>query len=200
LRASHGWGRSSLASPAESQVGLRSLPPRAGRRTFATHSVTNGVYALNRALRCRLRPPMRWFGCASSEARPATLESRKRRGRPKSTSARGGQPIFGLYKADVIRRKGPWRTLEDGELATLEWVDWFKHRRLFGPIGNIPPGRVRSPVRWDPSGPGNGDRTQVTDSPENPGRFGPTACGRSAETHVHIRLGRSLGKAAPPNP
>jgi len=49
------------------------------------------------------------------------------------------ETIFGLYKTEVIRRNGPWRNIEEVEFATLEWVDWFNHRRLFGPIGNIPP-------------------------------------------------------------
>ncbi len=49
------------------------------------------------------------------------------------------ETINGLYKAEVIRHRGPWRNLEDVEFATLEWVDWFNNRRLFGPIGNIPP-------------------------------------------------------------
>ncbi len=45
----------------------------------------------------------------------------------------------GLYKAEVIYRRGPWRSFEAVEYATLEWVDWFNHRRLLEPIGNIPP-------------------------------------------------------------
>ena len=49
------------------------------------------------------------------------------------------ETINGLYKAEVIRRNGPWRNLEEVEFATLEWVDWFNNRRLFGPIGNMPP-------------------------------------------------------------
>ena len=47
--------------------------------------------------------------------------------------------INGLYKAEVIHRRGPWRSFEAVELATLEWVDWFNNRRLLEPIGNIPP-------------------------------------------------------------
>ena len=39
----------------------------------------------------------------------------------------------------MSRRRGPWRSLEDVELATLEWVDWFNTRRLLEPIGNMPP-------------------------------------------------------------
>ena len=49
------------------------------------------------------------------------------------------ETINGLYKAELIHRRGPWRSFEAVEFATLEWVDWFNNRRLMGPIGNIPP-------------------------------------------------------------
>ncbi|WP_425506377.1 IS3 family transposase [Stakelama sediminis] len=49
------------------------------------------------------------------------------------------ETINGLYKAEVIHRRGPWRSFEAVEYATLEWVDWFNNRRLLAPIGNIPP-------------------------------------------------------------
>jgi transposase InsO family protein len=49
------------------------------------------------------------------------------------------ETINGLYKAELIHRRGPWRSFEAVEFATLEWVDWFNHRRLLQPIGNIPP-------------------------------------------------------------
>ena len=49
------------------------------------------------------------------------------------------ETINGLYKAEVIHRRGPWRSFEAVEFATLEWVDWFNTRRLLEPIGNIPP-------------------------------------------------------------
>ncbi|TAZ06904.1 IS3 family transposase [Rhizobium ruizarguesonis] len=49
------------------------------------------------------------------------------------------ETINGLYKAEVIHRRGPWRSFEAVEFATLEWVDWFNHRRLLEPIGNMPP-------------------------------------------------------------
>ena len=45
----------------------------------------------------------------------------------------------GLYKTELIRRQGPWRGVDDVEFATLEWVDWFNHRRLHSEIGMIPP-------------------------------------------------------------
>lgn len=49
------------------------------------------------------------------------------------------ETINGLYKAEVIHRRGPWKGLDDVEYATLEWVDWFNHRRILEPIGDIPP-------------------------------------------------------------
>lgn len=49
------------------------------------------------------------------------------------------ESIIGLYKTEVIRRRGPWRHLEAVEFATLEWVHWFNHRRLLEPIGHVPP-------------------------------------------------------------
>jgi putative transposase len=49
------------------------------------------------------------------------------------------ESIIGLFKTEVIHRKGPWRHLEAVEFATLEWVDWFNHRRLLEPIGYVPP-------------------------------------------------------------
>jgi len=52
------------------------------------------------------------------------------------------ETIIGLFKTEVIRRRGPWRTIDAIEYATLEWVDWFNHRRLLEPIGNIPPAEL----------------------------------------------------------
>jgi transposase InsO family protein len=49
------------------------------------------------------------------------------------------ETLNGLYKAEVINRRGPWRSLEAVEFATLEWVDWFNNRRLLSSIGNMPP-------------------------------------------------------------
>ena len=48
------------------------------------------------------------------------------------------ETINGLFKAEVIRRRGPWKNLEAVEYATLEWVDWFNNKRLLEPIGNVP--------------------------------------------------------------
>ena len=49
------------------------------------------------------------------------------------------ETINGLYKTEVIKKKGPRKTLEEVEFATLEWVDWFNNRRLLEPIGYVPP-------------------------------------------------------------
>lgn len=49
------------------------------------------------------------------------------------------ETMNGLYKTELVRNRGPWRGLEDLEYATLEWVDWFNHRRLFEAHGQIPP-------------------------------------------------------------
>ena len=49
------------------------------------------------------------------------------------------EQINGLFKAEVIHRRGPWRSFDAVDYATLEWVDRFDNRRLLEPIGNIPP-------------------------------------------------------------
>ena len=49
------------------------------------------------------------------------------------------ETINGLYKAEVVHRRSPWKSRESVELATLEWVSWFNHHRLLEPIGYIPP-------------------------------------------------------------
>ena len=54
------------------------------------------------------------------------------------------ETINGLFKAEVIHRRGPWCSFEAVEYATLEWVDWFKNRRLLEPIGNIPPAEAEA--------------------------------------------------------
>lgn len=49
------------------------------------------------------------------------------------------ESVIGLYKAEIIRQRGPWRSIEQVEFATLEWVDWFNNRRLLESIGYVPP-------------------------------------------------------------
>jgi putative transposase len=65
------------------------------------------------------------------------------------------ETIIGLYKTELIRRRGPWKGLDDLEYATLEWVDWFNHRRLLEPIGYVPPAEFEAAYQRqeDPSYP-----------------------------------------------
>jgi transposase InsO family protein len=57
------------------------------------------------------------------------------------------ESIIGLFKTEVIQRKGPWRHLQAVEFATLNWVDWFNTRRLLEPIGYVPPAEFEA--RYD---------------------------------------------------
>ena len=83
------------------------------------------------------------------------------------------ETINGLYKAEVIHRRGPWRSFEAAGYARLEWVDWFNHRRLLKPIGNIPLAKAedqlccRGQHRY-------GSITHNPGPPGDPGRFIPT--------------------------
>ena len=49
------------------------------------------------------------------------------------------ESVIGLYKTEIIRKRGPWRGFDAVEMATLEWVDWWNHRRLLESIGHVPP-------------------------------------------------------------
>jgi putative transposase len=55
------------------------------------------------------------------------------------------ESTIGLYKTELIRRCGPWRSIDDLELATLEWVDWYNHRRLHGALDHVPPAEYEAP-------------------------------------------------------
>ena len=54
------------------------------------------------------------------------------------------ETTIGLYKTELICHCGPWRGLEDVEYATLEYVDWFNHRRLHGELGMVPPAELEA--------------------------------------------------------
>jgi putative transposase len=66
------------------------------------------------------------------------------------------ESVIGLYKAELVRRKGPWRGLDDLEYATLGWVDWYNHRRLFSTIGYVPPAEYEASLEREtvPAGAG----------------------------------------------
>ena len=80
------------------------------------------------------------------------------------------ESVIGLYKTELIRTKGPWRDLDQVEYATLEYVDWFYHRRLLGTHRRHTTSRKggQLPSRTRPS---PGSWCQVKHSPANPGRF-----------------------------
>jgi putative transposase len=54
------------------------------------------------------------------------------------------ETINGLYKTELIKPRKPWRTIEDVEVATAQWVDWFNHRRLYEYCGDIPPAELEA--------------------------------------------------------
>lgn len=57
------------------------------------------------------------------------------------------ETVHGLFKAELINRRGSWRSLEQVELATAGWVDWWNNRRLHGAIGNLPPAQFEELYR-----------------------------------------------------
>ena len=85
----------------------------------------------------RRKPPDGVRGCESG------------RGRAREDT---GETIIGLFKTEVIHARGPWRSLEAVEYATLEWVDWFNNRRLLEPIGYVPPAEFEAEYYRQQSG------------------------------------------------
>jgi transposase InsO family protein len=79
------------------------------------------------------------------------------------------ETIIGLYKTELIRRRGPWKGIDQVEYTTLEWVDWFNHRRLLEPSGTSRRPSSRPPTTEGGSQPHY--RTQGHKPPVNPGRF-----------------------------
>ena len=61
------------------------------------------------------------------------------------------ESVIGLFKTELIRRRGPWRGLDDVELATLEWVDWFNHRRLHSYCQDVPPAEFEDLYHQQPA-------------------------------------------------
>jgi putative transposase len=61
------------------------------------------------------------------------------------------ETTIGLHKTELVRRRGPWRGIDDLELATLEWIDWYNHRRLHSAIHHLPP--AEHEATFDPAKP-----------------------------------------------
>lgn len=90
------------------------------------------------------------------------------------------ETISGVFKAEIIHRRGPWRSFETVEYATLEWVDWFSNRRLLEPIGNIPPAEAEATLLRHAGGARHGGVTQTKQPPAIPVRFPDIGFGRFA--------------------
>jgi putative transposase len=89
-------------------------------------------------------PAVSGFGAGGRPARPACVRMRvvvllELGEFPVAYDNALAETVIGLFKTEVVRRRGPWRSLEAVEFATLEWVDWFNHRRLLESIGYLPP-------------------------------------------------------------
>ncbi len=80
------------------------------------------------------------------------------------------ETIIGLYKTELMRRRGPWKGLDHVAYATLEWVDWFNYRRLLEPIGYVPPAEFEAAYWIGLRGTRDAQRPEP---PVNPARFSP---------------------------
>jgi hypothetical protein len=78
------------------------------------------------------------------------------------------ETVIGLFKTELIKPRGPWRTVEQVEIATLEYVDWFNHRRLFEACGDTHPPNSKPPTTVN-SPPSPRPVTQARRSPDTPG-------------------------------
>ena len=72
------------------------------------------------------------------------------------------ETLIGLYKTELIRTRGPWAGLDQVELATLEWVDWYNHRRLHTACGHVPPAEYEEQYYRDNNGPDNAEAEQLS--------------------------------------
>jgi hypothetical protein len=95
------------------------------------------------------------------------------------------ETMIGLYKTEVIRCRGPWRSIDAVGYATLEWVDWFNRRRLLEPLGYLPPAEFEAAYYRGQESPALGGWTPVIESPENPGRFIPASIATLASPVAH---------------
>src|SRR4051812_27967250 len=83
------------------------------------------------------------------------------------------ESVIGLFKTELIKPRGPWRTVEQVEIATLEWVDWFNHHRLFEACGHIPPAELEA-AHYRQQAALTESATQHRRSPDTPGGFNQT--------------------------
>ena len=109
------------------------------------------------------------FVTASASPRPASAHSVGSTGDSYDNAL--AETINGLYKAELVHRRGPWKSREAVELATLEWVSWFNHRRLLSSIGYVPPAEAEAAYCRQLNPNGHPGLTQTNGPPRFPGRF-----------------------------
>ena len=107
------------------------------------------------------------------------------------------ETINGLDKTELIKRRGPWRTVDHFEYATAEYIDWFNHRRLYEYCRDIPPVEPRPPTTLnnEPSRPLS---SHTSKSPDSPGRFsrGGSQCAGSRSPLEEWTLSVTAGAGA----
>lgn len=156
---SRGWGLSRWTDPKQAQCVLavmarhgRELVQDTGLLPPLATSVSSRQGHKQFIARRHAHPPHRHprrrtrVGSKSDEATTQQLGAFQVRQCDQSSrlSRYVAEPINGLFKAEVIHRRGPWRLIEPVEFAPLEWVDCFNTRRLLEPIGNIPPAEAKA--------------------------------------------------------
>lgn len=111
------------------------------------------------------------------------------------------ESLIGLFKTELIKPGRPWRAVEQVEIATRKYLDWFNHRRLFEACGDVPPAALGPPTTVN-TPPSPRSATQLRKPPDTPERFifnGPSEHGQSiffAITGSGI-VGRSTSSARP---
>ena len=119
------------------------------------------------------------------------------------------ETINGLYKTELIKPRGPWRTVDDVEIATAEWVDWFNHRRLYEYCGDVPPADLEAAYyaqhQPQPSAEVTQQRVSGHAGAVHTGLASPGAAGRrphralqAPSWHLHTRP--EIGIVGPPHP
>ena len=128
-----------MSSVARSSAGVR--PPRSEPILLSTRWKWRFGFAIVRRLRdwCITDRGVQYLSIRYTErlAKEGAVNSVGSRGDSYDNGL--AETVVGLYKTELIRRRGPWRTAEQVELATAEWVDWWNRHRLHGAAGNLPP-------------------------------------------------------------
>ena len=112
------------------------------------------------------------------------------------------ESVIGLFKTELIKPRGPWRTAEQVEIATLEYVHWFNHRRLYEACGDIPPAELETAYDTQNTALAELAILHQTESPETPVRFnspsGPAPPQPPRLRFDQVRVAQDPLGAAPP--